>query len=261
MTTGHGVSTDPMRVVKLGGRAQEDPAVLDAIAAAWRARPGTLCVVHGGGGEVTALQAAMGIEARFVGGRRVTGEGDIALLRMALSGLANKRLVAALAARGVRAIGLSGEDGGLLSAFPVGGEMGLVGRPSRVDDALLGQLAALGLLVVLSPVSASDAGDGALNVNGDDAATAVAIALGAEELLFVSDVAGVRLDGRERGAIGADELPSVLTRPDVSGGMVAKLEAARDAVAGGVGRVRIGDASILVDGSGGTVIERRRSAA
>jgi acetylglutamate kinase len=254
-----------MRVVKLGGRAQDVPAVLDALAAAWRDRSGALCIVHGGGDEVTALQKAMGIEPRFVGGRRVTGEADIALLRMALSGLANKRLVAALGARGVAAMGVSGEDAGLLSAFPVGGEMGLVGRPSRVNAALLRQLAALGLLVVLSPVSASESGDRALNVNGDDAATAVAIALGAEELLFVSDVAGVRLDGRERGTIGLDELPAVLARADVSGGMVAKLEAARDAVAGGVGRVRIGDASVLSSilsgGVSGTVIERQRSAA
>jgi acetylglutamate kinase len=254
-------SMQTMRVVKLGGRAQDLPAVLDALAAAWRERPGGLCIVHGGGDEVTALQKAMGVEPRFVGGRRATGESDIALLRMALSGVANKRLVAALAARGVPALGVSGEDGGLLSAFPVGGEMGLVGRPSRVNGALLRQLAALGLLVVLSPVSASDAGEGALNVNGDDAATAVAVALGAAELLFVSDVAGVRLDGRERGTIGVEEIPAVLARPDVSGGMVAKLEAARDAVAGGVGRVRIGDASVLAGGAGGTVIERHRSAA
>jgi acetylglutamate kinase len=218
--------------------------------------------VHGGGDDVSALQKAMGAEPRFVGGRRVTGEGDIALLRMALSGLANKRLVSALAARGLPAFGLSGEDGGLLSAFPAGGEMGLVGRAPRANATLLRQLAGLGLLPVISPVSASAGeGGGALNVNGDDAAAAIAVALGAAELLFVSDVAGVRLDGRERGTIGVDELPAVLARPDVSGGMVAKLEAARDAVAGGVGRVRIGDASVLLRGAGGTVIERHRSAA
>ena len=249
-----------MRVVKLGGRAQEVSAVLDALVAAWRERPRALCIVHGGGDEMSALQRAMGATPRFVDGRRVTSEADVALLRMALSGAANKRLVSALLARGAPALGISGEDACLLAARRLGGELGHVGEPARVRAELLRHLLDGDLLPVISPVSGDIAGAGALNVNGDDAAAAVAIALGADELLFVSDVAGVKLDGREAARIGVEEIGAVLARADVSGGMVAKLEAARAAVLAGVGRVRIGDLALL-GGEGGTVIERHRNAA
>ena len=250
-----------MRVVKLGGRAQEAPAVLDALAAAWRAAPRALCLVHGGGDEVSALQRALGAEPRFVDGRRVTSAADIAALRMALSGLANKRLVAALVARGVPALGLSGEDAGLLVAERVGGALGCVGRPVRVRDAVLRHLLAGDFLPVGSPLAADAAGAGALNVNGDDAAAAIAGALGAAELAFVSDVAGVRLDGHACARLEVEELAAVLARPDVSGGMIAKLEAARAAVMAGVARVRIGDAGALGAADGGTLIAPTRSAA
>jgi acetylglutamate kinase len=190
----------------------------------------------------------------------VTSEEDVALLRMALSGAANKRLVSGLVSRGAPALGVSGEDAALLSARRIGGDMGFVGEPARVRADVLRYLLAGDLLPVVSPVSADVAGTGALNVNGDDAAAAVAVALGADELLFVSDVAAVSLDGREARRIAVDDIGAVLSRPDVSGGMVAKLEAARVAVLGGVGRVRIGDLALL-GGEGGTVIERHRSAA
>ena len=104
-----------MRVVKVGGRAQQAAALVPTLATAWRATPGALVVVHGGGDEVTALQRAMGRDPQFVGGRRVTTDDDIAILRMALSGVINKRLVASLVAEGVPAVGLSGEDAALLS--------------------------------------------------------------------------------------------------------------------------------------------------
>ncbi len=105
-------------VVKLGGRTQDDPALPGALAAAWRASGGRLVVVHGGGDAVSALQRARGIAPEFVGGRRVTSAADVDDLRMALSGLANKRVVAALQGAGVPALGLSGEDGRLLAAAP-----------------------------------------------------------------------------------------------------------------------------------------------
>ncbi|HEU4563787.1 MAG TPA: hypothetical protein VFS05_04020, partial [Gemmatimonadaceae bacterium] len=82
-----------MRVIKIGGRAQDDPRLAATIAAAWRAAPGSLCIVHGGGDEISALQRSLGIEPVFNGGRRVTQERDVDVVRMALSGTANKRLV------------------------------------------------------------------------------------------------------------------------------------------------------------------------
>src|SRR4026209_1300811 len=107
------------RVIKISGRPQPYPLLPTAIAAAQRAAPGSLLVVHGGGDEVSTLQRLYGVEARFAGGRRITSAVDLDIIRMALSGSANKRLVSALLDAGVLAIGLSGEDGALLTADPL----------------------------------------------------------------------------------------------------------------------------------------------
>ena len=102
-------ASDGVTVVKLGGRTQADAALPAAIAALWRATGGRLVVVHGGGDAVSELQRARGITPQFVGGRRVTTDADVDIVRMALSGLANKQLVAAFAAGGVPALSLSGD--------------------------------------------------------------------------------------------------------------------------------------------------------
>ncbi len=167
------------RVIKVGGRPQSDAALPGAVASAWNAARGDLVLVHGGGDEVTMLQSALGVTASFVGGRRVTTQGDIDLIRMALSGSANKRLVAALAQHGVEAVGISGEDAALIAAAPAEDRrLGFVGTPATVNVAFLRHLLSGGYLPVISPVSRDASGElgGALNVNGDDAAAAVAVA-------------------------------------------------------------------------------------
>ena len=122
------------RVVKIGGRPQSDPALPTMIAETWDAMSGAMVLVHGGGEEVSALQKAMGITAQYVDGKRVTTPQDVDLVRMALSGTANKRLVSSLVREGVRAVGLSGEDASLIAATPVDAvRMGHVGAPQRVD--------------------------------------------------------------------------------------------------------------------------------
>jgi acetylglutamate kinase len=248
------------RVVKIGGRAQGDPALPGAIAAACATAPGSLVVVHGGGDEVSALQQALGATPAFVGGRRVTSVADIELLRMALSGSANKRLVSALVSRGVAAVGLSGEDAALLTAAPLDPErLGCVGDPRQVNVALLRHLLDGGYLPVVSPLSRGESAMAdavALNVNGDDAAAVIAAALEADELLLVADVAGVLVDGcvvPELPLLGAGQL---IANGAASGGMVAKLEAALAALASGVARVRIGDVSAIHDSTRGTVVSR-----
>ena len=243
-----------VRVIKVGGRAQADAALPAAIASAWAARSGALVVVHGGGDEVSRLQRLAGAEPRFVDGRRVTTAGDLDTLRMALSGLANKRLVSALVARGVPAVGLSGEDAGLLLAHRSNPALGEVGAVHAVNAPLLQHLLAGGFLPVISPVSRHDGGDGALNVNGDDAAAAVAVALTARELLLVADVAGVLLDGQPIAQIGPDDAASLIASGAATGGMIAKLEAARAALDAGVARVRIGDAASIADEHRGTLV-------
>ncbi len=229
-------------VVKVGGRAQADARLASALAA--RARAGALVVVHGGGDEVSALQRAAGVEPRFVGGRRVTAANDIDRLRMALSGLANKRLVAALVAAGVDAFGLSGEDAAVLSAdVAEDGALGAVGAIRAVRVPVLRLLLESGLLPVVSPLAHPG-----LNVNGDDAAAAIAIALGADSLLLISDVPAVRLHGAPVPVIGADALDD----PDITDGMRAKVDAAARAADGGVASVRIGDLTLLTESHAGT---------
>jgi acetylglutamate kinase len=251
-----------VRVIKIGGRAQTDPALPGAVAAAWAATPGSLVVVHGGGDEMSALQRAFGVTPSFIGGRRVTGAQDIELLRMALSGSANKRLVSALVSRGVSAVGLSGEDGALLVAAPLDPEqLGAVGDPRRANVMLLRHLLDGGFLPVVSPLSRSEsstAGDASvvLNVNGDDAAALLAASLGAEELLLVADVAGVIVEETvlaDLSPVGAGKL---IACGAASGGMVAKLEAALAALASGVARVRIGDVGAIQDSTRGTIVSR-----
>lgn len=253
-----------MRVVKIGGRAQEDARLPAAIRTAWAAAPRSLCIVHGGGEQVSALQRALGTRAEFVRGRRVTHAGDIQTIRMALSGGVNKELVARLTAAGVPALGLSGEDAGLLGARRVDDSaLGWVGEPASVDAALLRHVLAGSYLPVVSPLARDIDGplDGALalNVNGDDAAAAIAVALEAYELLFVSDVPGVSVNGGVTPLLEADAAEAAIADGTATGGMVAKLGAALAAMERGVPRVRIGDLDALFDSARGTVLAPSRS--
>ena len=242
-----------IRVIKIGGRAQGDPALASAIAAS--AAQASLCVVHGGGDEVTALQRALGHEPRFVGGRRATSRGELDVVRMVLSGTVNKRLVRILGDAGARAVGISGEDASLLHCKVFGdGSLGAVGEPVSADPAVLHTLLDAGFTPVISPLGLLDDGSGC-NVNGDDAASAIAAALRADELLLVADVAGV-LDARGALMTHLDraEVDALIGSGVARDGMVAKLEAALRALALGVQRVRIGDIASITSSRAGTAI-------
>jgi acetylglutamate kinase len=184
---------------------------------------------------------------------------------MALSGSANKRLVASLVGQGVRALGISGEDAALLTATPVdAAKLGYVGAPHRTNVELLWHLLDGGYVPVISPVSrnacvgsgnpASLGAAAALNVNGDDAAAAIAVALAADELLLVADVPGVLSDGAVIQHLSASAAHHLMSTGTAAGGMRAKLEAALSALHGGVIRVRIGDLNAIDDPSGGTLL-------
>jgi acetylglutamate kinase len=246
------------RVVKVGGRPQADPVFASLIAETWDALSGAMVLVHGGGNDVSALQNAMGVSAQFVDGRRVTTAQDLEFVRMALSGTANKRLVAALVREGVRAVGLSGEDASLIAATPVdSGRLGHVGTPQRVNGSLLLHLIDGGYLPVISPVSRNIAHElgAALNVNADDAAAAIAIAIEAEELLIVSDVPGVLVDDEPLAKLTLAEARGLVHDGLATGGMRTKLLAATTASAGGVRRVRITDLDGIKDQTRGTLIQ------
>jgi acetylglutamate kinase len=247
------------RVLKIGGRPQADPTLASLIAETWDALSGAMVLVHGGGDDVSALQASMGIAAQFVDGRRVTTAQDLELVRMALSGTANKRLVSSLVREGVRAVGLSGEDASLIAATPIDSvRLGHVGAPQRINSSLLLHLIDGGYLPVVSPVSRNIGHElgPALNVNADDAAAAIAIAIEATELLIVSDVPGVLVDNEAAETLTAAEAQGLLHDGLASGGMRAKLTAAMAALHGGVPRVRIADLRGITDPNRGTVMQR-----
>lgn len=250
------------RVVKIGGRAQSDPALPRLLAQAVR-NGDEFVVVHGGGDEVTALQRRLGSEPTFIGGRRVTTDEDMEVVRMVLSGTINKRLVRQLVDEGVPAIGISGEDGGLLPAQLLDdGALGAVGDPLTADARPVEALLAAGFVPVVSPLGRhAETGQG-LNVNGDDAAAAIAGALRADELLLLADVPGV-LDrsGTVLRVITAEDVDDLIASGTARGGMSAKLQAARRALAAGVSAVRIGDASALLDLEVGTRLTTAHSTA
>jgi acetylglutamate kinase len=245
------------RVIKIGGRPQVDPWFSATIASEWKQDrlDGGLVLVHGGGDEVSTLQSALGGSSTFVDGRRVTTAQDIDIVRMALSGSANKRLVASLAQEGVPAVGVSGEDASLIGASPMDAEkLGFVGVPRTVNVAFLRHLLAGGYLPVISPVSRDTDGilGAALNVNGDDAAAAIAISIRAAELLLIADVPGVMRDGSVFCSLTAGGARELIADGVALGGMRAKLEAGLAAIEGGVGAVRITDIAGIADSSRGT---------
>ncbi len=254
-----------MRVVKIGGRAQADPCIADALCQAWNESPNGICVVHGGGDEVSAMQRALGKEAAFVGGRRVTSRSDLELLRMVLSGAVNKRLVNSLVAAGVPAVGLSGEDDALIGAEVIDAmSLGFAGRPTAINVNLLRTLLNAGYMPVISPVGydATSGKGGTLNVNGDDAAAAIAASLEAEELLLIADVEGVRgAQGDLVHVLTIESARELIANGVAAGGMAAKLESAHAALLAGVDRVRICDLAGLVDSERGTFITQSQGVA
>lgn len=247
------------RVLKVGGRPQTDPSLAALVAEAWDALSGAMVMVHGGGDEVSALQAQLGLSSQFVDGRRVTTAQDLEVVRMALSGTANKRIVSSLVREGVRAVGLSGEDASLIAATPVdSARLGHVGSPKRINNSLLLHLIDGGYLPVVSPVSRNIGHElgPALNVNADEAAAAIAVAMEAKELLIVSDVPGVIVDDRPADTLTIAEANGLIHDGVASGGMRAKLSAAITAVNGNVPLVRISDLRGINDRGLGTRIQR-----
>jgi len=241
------------RVLKIGGRAQADPDLAGAIRAATTSE--RIVVVHGGGDEVSSLQRRLGLTPTFSGGRRVTTRDDLELVQMVLSGSANKRLVAALVSENVRAVGISGEDDGLLRARATSREtLGEVGAPTRIDGRLLELLLGNGVVPVISPLARDEATGLPLNVNGDDAAAAIAVAIGADELVLVADVPGVIADGLVLSDLDVEQAVTLIDSGTARDGMAAKLHAARRAVELGVARVRIGNIEAIRSATAGTAI-------
>lgn len=230
-------------VVKVGGSTlgQHDTALEDI--AALQAGGETLVVVHGGGSAATEWLKRHGVTSEFVEGLRVTGPDAIDVVVAVFAGLVNKQLVASLQALGARAVGLSGVDGGLLRTRRLDARLGFVGEVTQVDRGAIDLLLTAGYLPVISPVGYWDEQPSQLmNVNADTVAGEVAAALGASDLVFLTDVAHVR-DGT---GVAIDELKApqveeMIASGAASGGMIPKLRA-------GVRAAGVGTCCHIVDG-------------
>jgi acetylglutamate kinase len=240
-----------IRVVKIGGNELDRPTWVAECARVLKGA-GPMVVVHGGGRSVTEWSQRLGLPVEKRDGMRVTTPEIAELVEMVLSGPINRVLVSALRAAGLDAIGLSGVDGGLLTAR-VRPDLGEVGEIVSVRGSLLQSLLLAGLTPVVAPVAPSGAAPNRpLNVNADQAAAAIAAALDAQELLFVSDVPGVTIHGVTQPTLAAAEIELMIEGGVATGGMAAKLRAAADALRAGVRAVRIGDLDMLEHATAGT---------
>jgi acetylglutamate kinase len=242
-------------VLKIGGSVMgEDAAALDVIGSLHDGGH-SLAVVHGGGPLVGEWATRLGYETKFVRGLRVTDEPTRDLALAVLGGLANARIVAALIGRGVPAVGLLGIDGGMLRAQREDSALGLVGRVIRVESGLLEELLAEGRVPVIAPAALEEpAAEGespvVLNVNGDSAAGAIAAALGARLLVFVTDVPGVRAkDGKVVATLDRERAKALVDDGTIEGGMLPKVEACLVAAGSGC-------RAAILDGRSGDAVDR-----
>ncbi len=244
-----------VRVVKLGGNEIDRPGWLAACARALVPLD-PVVVVHGGGRAVSAWSRRLGLPVEKRDGLRVTSPEVAEVVELVLGGPVNRHVVATLRAAGLDAIGLSGVDGGLLTARPGSEGLGHVGEITGVRAGLLESFLLTGLTPVIAPMApaAGASGEPPLNVNADDAAAAVAGALRAAELLVVTDVPGVEVDGAVRSALDAGDVETLIELGAATDGMAAKLRAATAALRAGARAVRIGDLGLLSDARAGTRI-------
>ena len=245
-------------LIKFGGHAMgkadylnafaTDIALLDQVGA----RP---VVVHGGGPQIGDMLKKLQIESSFIDGLRVTDEATISVVEMVLAGGINKALVAAIAGAGGRAVGVSGKDGGLLtarklmavakasdSAIQQAVDLGFVGEPSHVDVTVLNALMQHHLIPVVAPVGSGEDGE-TYNINADTAAGAIAAALSATRMLMLTDVSGV-LDknGKLISSLTISQAEALIHDGTVSGGMIPKVKTCIDAVQGGA------EGAVIMDG-------------
>jgi acetylglutamate kinase len=239
-------------VVKYGGNAMTDPTLKAAFAEdiVWLRYAGFRpVVVHGGGPQISAMLDRLGIQSQFRAGLRVTTPEAMDVVRMVLVGQVGRELVGLLNAHGPLAVGLSGEDAGLFTARRTGVvvdgdtvDIGLVGEVAEVRPEAVQDLIDAGRIPVVSTVAPDEDGQ-VHNVNADTAAGALAVALGAEKLLVLTDVEGLYRDWPASddiiGEIGVDALRDLM--PTLTAGMIPKMRACLDAVGGGVPRATVVD--------------------
>jgi acetylglutamate kinase len=237
-------------VVKYGGNAISGAADLALFAediVLMRAVGMRPVVVHGGGPQITDLMGRLGKVPEFRDGLRVTDAETVDIARMVLRGQVNPQVVSAINVHGPLAVGVSGEDAGLLEATARDPDLGFVGDVTRVNPTILQRLINEDLIPVVATVAA-DASGQAYNINADTVAGAIAEALGAEKLVYLTDVEGLRRDVDDPDSLirqtTADELDKLIADGTLSGGMIPKIAACVHAVRHGVGRAHILDGRV-----------------
>jgi acetylglutamate kinase len=234
-------------VVKYGGHAMDDPALAELFATdvvLMRLVGMNPVVVHGGGPQITDLMRRLGKEPEFVDGRRVTDAETVDIVRMALVGKVNREIVAAINRHGSYAVGLSGEDAGLIRVHQRDPKLGFVGDVREIDPTIVHRLIREELIPVIATVGVDEEGQ-AYNINADTVAGAIAQSLAAEKLVYLTDVAGVYGDWPDEASlipsIDVDGLEKLIADGKVSDGMIPKLESCVHALRHGVRRAHVLD--------------------
>ncbi len=204
-------------------------------------------VVHGGGPQISEMMVRLGKVPEFRDGLRVTDRETVDIARMVLKGQVNPQLVAAVNVHGPLAVGVSGEDAGLLRAVARDPELGFVGDVTNVNPTILQRLLAQDLIPVVATIGADELGQ-AYNINADTVAGAIAQALGAEKLVYLTDIEGLRRDVSDPSSLirvtDADELDALMADGTLKGGMIPKIESCVQAVRHGVRRAHILDGRV-----------------
>jgi len=204
-------------------------------------------VVHGGGPQIGHLMARLGKESEFRDGLRVTDADTLDIARMVLVGKVNRDIVSAINVHGPLAVGMSGEDANLITAAQSSVDLGYVGSVSEVDPTMLRRLVAEGIIPGVATMGADESGQ-AYNINADTVAGALAVALGAEKLIFLSDIEGLRVVADDPTTVihqaSLEVIDEIVRSGGIVGGMMPKVDACVSAVRGGVARAHILDGRV-----------------
>jgi len=236
-------------VIKYGGAAMEDPDLKKTFAkdvTILRKIGINIVIVHGGGKEITELSTALGLETTWVDGQRFTDEEHLAVVTMVLAGKVNTEIVRSINLNGGNAVGLSGVDNDLLVTQrhrPNGQDIGYVGQVVRVNTELLNLLVGKGMIPVVAPIGTDTTGE-IHNVNADLAAGAVASALMAEKLVYLSDIEGVRVGDERVSTLTETYSRKHIKEGTISGGMIPKVRSAFATLNAGVKKVHIIDGRV-----------------
>ncbi len=236
-------------VIKYGGAAMTDENLKKSFAqdvTILRKIGVNIVIVHGGGKDITELASRLNIKTSFVDGQRYTDEEMVTVVMMVLAGKLNKEIVNLINSNGGNAVGLCGVDNQLLRAsksLKNGVDLGLVGEVHTVDTNFLNLLSTNGMMPVIAPLAVGDDGN-ILNINADLAAGAVASALKAEKLVYLSDIEGVMVNGKLVSSLTEPETESLIQQGAITGGMIPKVRSGFSTLNTGVNKIHIVDGRI-----------------